>query len=59
MNSTERFWSLMRWVKRYKLDKSIKRHNRQPIAYKDDIDEIKTSIKFINKKLEIYDDKTN
>jgi transposase-like protein len=26
--------SLMRWVKRYKLEKSIKRHNRQPIAYK-------------------------
>ena len=32
------------------------------VSYKDDIDEIKTSIKFINKKLkklEIYDDKTN
>ena len=26
--------SLMRWVKRYKLEKSIKRHNRQPVAYK-------------------------
>lgn len=26
--------SLMRWVRRYKLEQSIKRHNRQPIAYK-------------------------
>ena len=26
--------SLMRWVKRYKLDQSIKRHNRIPVAYK-------------------------
>ena len=26
--------SLMRWVRRYKLEKYIKRYNRQPIAYK-------------------------
>ena len=26
--------SLMRWVRRYKLEQSIKRHNRQPVAYK-------------------------
>jgi transposase-like protein len=26
--------SLMRWVRRYKLEQSIKRHNRIPIAYK-------------------------
>jgi transposase len=26
--------SLMRWVKRYKLEHSIKRHNRKPVAYK-------------------------
>ena len=26
--------SLMRWVRRYKVEQSIKRHNRIPIAYK-------------------------
>jgi transposase-like protein len=26
--------SLIRWVRRYKLEQSIKRHNRKPIAYK-------------------------
>ena len=26
--------SLMRWVRRYKLEKSIKRYNRIPVAYK-------------------------
>ncbi len=26
--------SLMRWVRRYKLENSIKRHNRYPVAYK-------------------------
>jgi transposase len=26
--------SLMRWVERYKNEKSIKRHNRKPISYK-------------------------
>ena len=26
--------SLMRWVNRYIIEKSIKRHNRKPISYK-------------------------
>jgi len=53
--------SLMRWVKRYKLEKSIKRHNRQPIAYKVK----KIHVKFIldeinkNKTITIQDLLTN
>jgi transposase-like protein len=35
--------SLMRWVRKYKLEHSIKRHNRYPVAYKVK----KTHIKYI------------
>jgi len=44
--------SLMRWVKRYKNEKSIKRHKRKPISYK-------IKLKHINymKKL-VMNDKT-
>ena len=41
--------SLMRWVDKYKQDGEIKRHNRRPIAYKIDKNEVKYILEEIKK----------
>ena len=41
--------SLMRWVDKYKKDGEIKRHNRTPIAYKIDKNEVKYILEEIKK----------
>ena len=41
--------SLMRWVDKYKKDGEIKRHNRMPIAYKIDKNEVKYILEEIKK----------
>ena len=42
----------MRWVRRYKLEQSIKRHNRQPVAYKVKKIHIRFMLDEINKNKE-------
>jgi transposase len=41
--------SLMRWVDKYKKDGEIKRHNRTPVAYKIDKNEVKYILEEIKK----------
>jgi transposase len=41
--------SLMRWVDKYKKDGAIKRHNRTPVAYKIDKNEVKYILEEIKK----------
>jgi transposase len=41
--------SLMRWVDKYKKDGEIKRHNRMPVAYKIDKNEVKYILEEIKK----------
>ena len=41
--------SLKRWINRYNLEKSIKRHNRKSISYKITKEQVKYSLKLIKK----------
>ena len=45
-------WSLMRWVDKYKKDGEIKRHNRTPVAYKIDKNEVKYILEEIKQENE-------
>jgi len=45
--------SLQRWVQRYKTNKNLSRHNRTPISYKINKEQVKTAINLLKKLLKI------
>ena len=45
--------SLMRWVRKYKKDKTIKRYNRKPISYKITKNQVDYALKILDKNQQI------